>query len=222
MSRAFAVVVLTLTVSLAAPAAAPAQWSPLQDPKVKAAIRIWEAAAPVINAVLKEERGQSAEVQVSLAEREMKLVVATQDMVSKSSHWSTNKLGAVMLDVHVPCKVDYTIDLKDVKLTYLPGKKVLKVRWPGVEVQRIEVYLDRWSYWPSTTGLRFQSLNADVLSALQVEASQGARGRVRAEAEANLKHIEYHAREALRDHLQELAQKFDRDIEVQLELAQKP
>jgi hypothetical protein len=224
--RRSACVLTVLTLAVAVPAA-PAQTmkGPLSsDPKIKIALELapvlWKVIQPIIEEqILGGERGQSAEVAVLPTLRDSRLVFARKKMEVHTSHWQHNRLGEIYLDSWTECEAFYSVDLTKVKCFYYPGKKLLKVHWPGTEILTITPDLAGRRQEVKHGGWRFSPINHDIVRALEGEVPGAVKTWSAEEARRHLSSMDRDARDALFEVFQKAAQKLDPDVEVVVEPA---
>jgi hypothetical protein len=219
--RACVVCLLALTVA-ARPAPAQVKASPAGDPKIKIALElapvIWKIVQPVIeDYVLKTETGQSAEVRIFPTVRDSKLVFARKKMEVHTSHWSNNRFGEIYLDSYTDCEAFYSVDMSKVKCFYYPGKKLLKVLWPGTDILTITPELADRRQSIKYGGMRFSPVNHDVVRGLEAQVPEAVKRCSTDKAKNYLSELDRDAREALLEVFQKAAQKLDPDIEVVVE-----
>jgi hypothetical protein len=221
-----ACVLCVLSVAVAAPPT-PAQIlkGPLTDnPKVKIALElapvIWKVVQPIIEEqILGGERGQSVEVQALPTLRDSRLVFARKKLEVHTAHWQHNRLGEIYLDSWANCEAFYSVDMTKVKCFYYPGKKLLKVHWPGAEVLTVTPDLAGRRQEVKYGGFRFSPINHDIVRSLEGEVPAAVKRCAADEARRHLSMLDRDAREALFEVIQKVAQKFDPDVEVVVEPA---
>jgi len=130
--------------------------------------------APAVLELLDEltKREQPAKVKTLLkgALGEEKLVVWTTRLDVQASRTEGNWRGSVTVTMNVPARVSYHVDLSKLQashLKYEPGKRILRVKMPPVDLGEVSAVLRDLETSNKYSGMRFSFSDGRVASRLQ-------------------------------------------------------